>query len=106
MPNDGAPIVERNWMLPYGATFGAITTIIVGLRIYSRLPGQLGLDDFFIVLGWMFGVATIALTIWSKIPDPCDAVDANPLLPQYVKVMVSTGMFGMYQLNYGGWDLK
>jgi hypothetical protein len=61
-------IVERNWMLPYGATLATISTIVIALRLYSRMPNKLGLDDFFIVLAWILSTATTALTIFSTTP--------------------------------------
>jgi hypothetical protein len=57
---------ERNWMLPYGAVLASISTIVIALRLYSRIPGTLGLDDFFIVLAWIMSIVTTALTIWCK----------------------------------------
>jgi hypothetical protein len=59
-------VEERNWMLPYGVTLATISTIVIALRLYSRLPGKLGLDDIFIVLAWMLSTVSTALTIWSK----------------------------------------
>jgi hypothetical protein len=60
-------VEERNWMLPYGAALATISTVVIALRLYSRLQDKLGLDDFFIVLAWMLSTVTTALTIWSKI---------------------------------------
>ena len=70
-------VEERNWMLPYGAVLATISTIVIALRLYSRIRGQLGLDDFFIVLAWMMSIVSTALTIWSKTPTFSEAARTN-----------------------------
>jgi hypothetical protein len=55
-------------MLPYGAALATISTIVIALRLYSRLPDKLGVDDIVIVLAWMLSTVTTALTILSKTP--------------------------------------
>jgi hypothetical protein len=59
-------VEERNWMLPYGATLATISTVVIALRLYSRMPNKLGLDDFIIVIAWMLSIVSTALTIWRK----------------------------------------
>jgi hypothetical protein len=74
-------------MLPYGATLAAISTTAIVLRLYSRIPGKLGIDDVFIVLAWMMSTATTALTILSKALNRNVAI-TNLLAPQYAQTMV------------------
>jgi hypothetical protein len=61
-------IEERNWFVPYSVTLYAVSTIVLALRIYSRLPDQLGLDDFFVLVAKIITAPSLVLTIQGNFP--------------------------------------
>jgi hypothetical protein len=67
----------------YAITIEVITTVLLGVRLISRfnkLGGRLGLDDIFIVLGWIVAVAmTSAVTYSMPMSSRLFPINANAL---------------------------
>jgi hypothetical protein len=62
----GSPRVEeRNWMPIYAITIQVVTTLLLSIRLLSRLrPGGLpGLDDIFITIAWLLASALTAVVL-------------------------------------------
>ena len=67
---DLLPHDKRSWMPAYALTMEAVTTLLLGTRLYSRLrhaAGSPGLDDVFITLSWVTSTVSIALIIEGKV---------------------------------------
>ena len=53
-------------MPAYGITIASITTVLLGIRLYSRFQGssgRLGLDDLCLVVGWALATVAIAFAL-------------------------------------------
>jgi hypothetical protein len=68
MAANDSHVEERNWFVPYSVTLYAVSTIVLALRIYSRLPDQLGFDDFFVLVAKIIATPSLVLTIQGKSP--------------------------------------
>jgi hypothetical protein len=69
MASTTGPIERRTWMPAYACTIIVVTTVLLGIRLVSRLHkfgGGLGLDDIFIVLGYVVAVAHAISVIYSE----------------------------------------
>jgi hypothetical protein len=59
-------VQKREWMPAYAISIQVVTSVLLGIRLVSRfnvLGGRLGLDDIFVVFGWVLAVAmTFAVT--------------------------------------------
>jgi hypothetical protein len=63
--------VRREWMPPYAITVEVITTFLLIIRLVSRfnkLGGRPGLDDVFVTIGWLFGLAMTIGFCYSNSP--------------------------------------
>jgi hypothetical protein len=56
------PHDRRTWMPGYMITVLSISTILLGIRLISRIRGfgggRPGIDDVFIIFGWLFSLAS------------------------------------------------
>jgi hypothetical protein len=60
MQQNSFPREMRNWMPAYVIAIEAATTLLLSIRLLSRLrrtESQPGLDDIFIFIAWLLGVA-------------------------------------------------
>ncbi|KIW06061.1 uncharacterized protein PV09_03234 [Verruconis gallopava] len=86
---DVLPHERREWLPAYSLVLGSITTILLVIRLLSRAlwrGGGLGLDDFFITLGWAVAAANTGLSVHAATElgydrhiwdiDPADAPNA------------------------------
>jgi hypothetical protein len=65
------PVVERTWILPFAAVMETLAFIFIAIRLASRIHpthagGRLGIDDLFIVIGWIFQMASTVLMVKRK----------------------------------------
>jgi hypothetical protein len=61
------PHDRRGWMPAYAIPIQVITAMFLAVRVCSRLHrngGRLGIDDVFVVLGWMTATAASGLVVW------------------------------------------
>jgi hypothetical protein len=60
------PHDRRTWMPAYAIPLQVLTTILLGIRMlsrFSRSSGRLGLDDGFLIIGWVLSTAAGSLVI-------------------------------------------
>ena len=60
----GDPLERRRWLPAYSLVFQVVSTSFLTLRLASRFQkrgGGLGLDDLFVVLGWVSIIPTAFL---------------------------------------------
>jgi hypothetical protein len=61
---------RRPWILAYAIPFQVVTTFLLAVRLISRYYrlggrlGALGLDDAFIVVGWMISLGVTYTVAW------------------------------------------
>jgi hypothetical protein len=56
---------RRTWFPAYGITLTVVTTILLGIRLVSRLhERRLGLDDGFITAGWVSSTMTLVYGVF------------------------------------------
>lgn len=58
---------RRTWMTPYAVTIEILTTVLLGIRLGSRiskLGGRPGLDDILITAGWLIGLGLTITVIY------------------------------------------
>ncbi|KAF2666398.1 hypothetical protein BT63DRAFT_57742 [Microthyrium microscopicum] len=60
---------RREWMLPFALVIEIVTTVLLVIRIFSRiskLGGQAGVDDILIVIAWLLGAGVTACCIYGS----------------------------------------
>jgi hypothetical protein len=60
---------KREWLPAYLISTQVIATVLLGIRLLSRIQwkgGGLGLDDLFITLGWVISTANTGLAIYGS----------------------------------------
>jgi len=58
------PYDQHDCMGPYAITLEIVATLLLWVRLISRFwTKKLGLDDLFILIGWIFGIAGITITL-------------------------------------------
>jgi hypothetical protein len=60
---------RRGWMLPYALVIVIVTTILLVMRVVTRINrsgGKLGIDDALIMASWCMCTAMVALVIYGK----------------------------------------
>jgi hypothetical protein len=63
---DGLDHTRRGWMPAYAITIQVITTLLLGIRLISRVKGvggRVGIDDVLIFFAWLFGLGLTVLII-------------------------------------------
>jgi hypothetical protein len=58
---------RRTWMTPYAVTIEIVTTVLLGVRLGSRistLGGRPGIDDVLITGGWLVGLGLTIIVIY------------------------------------------
>jgi hypothetical protein len=58
---------RRTWFTPYAVTIEILTTVLLGIRLGSRiskLGGRPGLDDILITFGWLVGLGLTIVSIY------------------------------------------
>jgi hypothetical protein len=61
-------------MPAYGITIASITTVLLGIRLFSRFQGssgRLGLDDLCLVVGWALATVAIAFALLCEHENAC-----------------------------------
>jgi len=61
---------RRTWLPAYAITIQVVTTVLLAIRIISRLNklgGRPGMDDVFIVLAWILGLVLTILIVYGAI---------------------------------------
>jgi hypothetical protein len=70
-PNDPAwGSGERHWMLAYALVMIISTTLLLILRLVSRINrtgGKLGVDDVLIVIGWILSCSMTGIIVYGKL---------------------------------------
>jgi hypothetical protein len=57
---------KRTWMPAYAITLEIVTTLLLSIRLLSRVNrtgGRLGLDDVFITIAWAIATVNIGLIV-------------------------------------------
>jgi hypothetical protein len=60
---------RRTWFTPYAVVVEIITTVLLGIRLGSRiskLGGRPGIDDVLITGGWLIGLGLTIVTIYGS----------------------------------------
>jgi hypothetical protein len=61
---------RRVWFTPYAVVIEIITTILLGIRLGSRiskLGGRPGIDDVLITIGWLVGLGLTIISIYGSL---------------------------------------
>jgi hypothetical protein len=95
---DGLSHERREWLPAYMVGLQVVTTLLLGVRLLSRITwrgGGLGLDDFFITLGWAVGTANTGVSIYGTTLVPLRIWVATEM-KQLRLDWVTTGTFGIW----------
>jgi hypothetical protein len=60
---------RRTWFTPFAVSLEIITTVLLGIRLGSRiskLGGRPGVDDVLITLGWLIGLGLTIVCIYGS----------------------------------------
>jgi peptidoglycan/LPS O-acetylase OafA/YrhL len=57
---------RRTWMPAYALTIGVVTTLLLAVRLFSRVTragGRWGVDDVFITIAWAVATASVGVLV-------------------------------------------
>src|SRR5689334_10333085 len=94
---------RRGWMPEYSITFTVITTVFLGIRLTSRVRGtggKAGLDDVFIMIGWILWNISNGYALVGKLNLQRSSTELY-LTIQAATSMASTGTSGTSHIAYG-----
>jgi hypothetical protein len=67
--DNGLDHSRRGWMPEYAITIQVVTTLLLAIRLTSRINrigASVGLDDVLILFAWLFGLALTVLIVYCE----------------------------------------
>lgn len=83
---DGLDHTYRRWLPAYSIVIEAVTTLLLTIRMISRINrigGLPGMDDVLIFVAWIFGFAMTTLIVYCEFLHTCGVKQTTRRHPAY-----------------------